>query len=67
MSELLDKKQDDKIRLALKDADSKGRLDVVAMVVGIAGGENTLREIMEGEEELSFMDRGMLGMHLNIN
>ncbi len=61
-----DSKYDDKIRAALKDADSKGELEIVAAVVGIAGGEEGLRKIMNSEGELSIMDRGMLGMHLGM-
>lgn len=67
MEHVLDKKNDDKIRTALRDADSKGKLGVVAAVVGIAGGEKTLREIMNSEGELSIMDRGMLSIHLSQN
>ncbi|KKK97677.1 hypothetical protein LCGC14_2650340 [marine sediment metagenome] len=59
-----DERTDAKIRAALRDADSKGKLGVVAAVTGIAGGEAELRKIMDGEDELHVMDRGMLGMHL---
>ncbi len=52
------------IRAALKDADSKGKLGVVAAVTGIAGGESELRKIMESSGELHIMDRGMLALHL---
>jgi hypothetical protein len=55
---------DDRIRAALRDADKKGRLDVVAAVTGIAGGQKELRKIMNSTDELGAMDRGMLGMHL---
>lgn len=55
---------DMRIRAALKDADEKGALSVVAAVTGIAGGEKELRKIMNSTEELHPMDRGMLGMHL---
>lgn len=64
MNWLNDPKIDDAIRSALKDADRKGKLGVVAAVVGIAGGDDSLREIMNSTGELSIMDRGMLGMHL---
>lgn len=57
---------DKSIRDALRDADSKGKLGIVAAVVGIAGGETELRKIMESTEEMNIMDRGMLGMHLNL-
>lgn len=57
--------QDTRIRAALKSADRKGKLDVVAAVTGIAGGEAELRKIMSSTGELSVMDRGMLGIHLN--
>lgn len=48
---------------ALKDADHKGKLDVVAAVVGTID-EQTLREIMNGTKELDMMAKTMLGMHL---
>lgn len=62
---LTDSKQDERIRAALRSADKKGRLSVVAAVTGIAGGEKELRRIMKGSDELNIMDRGMLAMHLN--
>lgn len=55
---------DNRIRVALKDADSKGKLGVVAAVVGIAGGVKTLKEIMNSTGELGIIDRGMLSIHL---
>lgn len=64
MRDLRDPKTDDVIRSALVEADRKGKLGVVAAVVGIAGGEATLREIMNSTGELSIMDRGMLALHL---
>lgn len=64
MNPLQDPKLDDAIRAALRDADRKGRMGVVAAVVGIAGGEGALRDIMNSKGELSIMDRGTLGMHL---
>lgn len=60
----LDKSVDIKIRSALKDADLKGKLSVVAAVVGT--DEKHLKEILENEDELSIMDRGMLGIHLQL-
>lgn len=54
------------IREALKSANRKGKLSVVAAVTGIAGGEASLKKIMKGTGPLSIMDRGMLGMHLNL-
>lgn len=62
----LDASMDDRIRAALRDANRRGKLHIVAVVVGIAGGEETLREIMDSTGELSIMDRGMLGVHLNL-
>lgn len=62
--DLLSTETDDKIRAALMDAEIKGKLSVVAAVVGIAGGEDALRDIMYSKEALSIMDRGMLGLHL---
>jgi hypothetical protein len=61
---LNDPKIDDNIRHALRAADQKGKLGVVAAVVGIAGGDDALRKIMNSTGELSIMDRGTLGMHL---
>ena len=65
MIEMLnDELTDTKIRNALRNADSKGKLGVVAAVTGIAGGETELRKIMDSEGELHIMDRGMLMRHL---
>ena len=61
---LTDATNDRRIRDALKAADRAGKLGVVAAVVGISGGEEELRKIMNSTGELSIMDRGMLGMHL---
>lgn len=62
--DVLDKKQDERIREALRNADAKGKLGVVAAVTGIAGGEAELRKIMNSEGMLSVMDRGVLAIHL---
>lgn len=59
-----DAKQDERIRAALRNADKKGQLQVVAAVTGIAGGVQELRRIMNSTEALSIMDRGMLAIHL---
>lgn len=64
MRSLSDPRTDDVIRSALVEADRKGKLGIVAAVVGIAGGETALREIMNSTGELSIMDRGMLALHL---
>ena len=64
MAALNDPRTDDRIRTALKDADDKGKLGVVAAVVGIAGGEAELRKIMDSSGELHIMDRGCLLPHL---
>lgn len=61
---ITDPKQDDQIRAALRRADERGQLQVVAAVTGIAGGEKALRNIMKSTEPLSIMDRGMLAIHL---
>ncbi|WP_298015542.1 hypothetical protein [uncultured Castellaniella sp.] len=62
--DITDQRQDDRIRAALRNADKKGNLDVVAAVAGISGGEAELRRIMNGQNALSIMDRGMLAIHL---
>lgn len=64
MINISDPKADDKIRQALRDADRKGKLGAVAAAVGIAGGEEELRKIMNSCGELHIMDRGMLAIHL---
>lgn len=63
---LLDESADDAIRVALRSADAKGQMSVVAAVTGIAGGVGELRKIMNSTGELSIMDRGMLGIHLSV-
>lgn len=60
----LDKTQDERIRSALRSADRKGQLDVVAAVTGISGGVAELRRIMNSKDDLAVMDRGMLAIHL---
>ncbi|MBD1590311.1 hypothetical protein [Pseudomonas typographi] len=62
--DITDPNQDDRIRAALRSADKKGQLQVVAAVTGIAGGEKALREIMNSTGKLAIMDRGMLAIHL---
>lgn len=64
MLSITDPKTDDKIREFLRDAERKGKLSVVAAVVGIAGGTTELRKIMNDDKPLSIMDRGMIGMHI---
>lgn len=64
MIDFNDVKASEKIRAALKDADAKGKLDVVAAVTGIAGGVSELRKIMNSTGEIHIMDRGMLGLHI---
>jgi len=56
--------RDDQIRQALKNADEKDSLDIVAAVTGISGGEGELRKIMNSTGELNIIDRGMLWLHL---
>ncbi|EKQ6351825.1 TPA: hypothetical protein NI805_006384 [Pseudomonas aeruginosa] len=62
---LTDHKQDDRIRAALRNADKRGQLQVVAAITGIDGGVQELRKIMDSTGELSIMDRGMLALHLS--
>lgn len=64
MLSITDPRIDDKIRAALRNADQKGSLDVVAAVTGISGGVQELRRIMSSTGELPIMDRGMLAIHL---
>lgn len=64
---ITDPKMDDHIRTALRNADSNGKLDTVAEITGIAGGEPELRKIMNSTGELSIMDRGMIALHLELS
>ena len=64
MLDITNPETDDKIREALLAADEQGKLGVVAAVVGIAGGEEELRKIMNTKDELHIMDRGVLWIHL---
>ena len=66
MIDITDPKVDDKIRAALRHADSNDNFDIVAAVTGIAGGVAELRKIMNSSGALPVMDRGMLGLHLGI-
>lgn len=60
----INRKTDERIRAALKNANKRGQLDVVAAVTGIPGGVKKLREIMNGTGEIDFIDRTMLAIHL---
>lgn len=64
MLNLHDPKTDDVIRSALVEADRKGKMGIIAAVIGIAGGEKALREIMNSTCELSIIDRSVLALHL---
>ena len=64
MIDFRDPKSSDKVRAALKEAESKGRLGNIAAKSGIAGGVPALRKIMDTQGELPVIDRGILGMYL---
>lgn len=55
---------DSRIKAKLKQIDNSGSLSSFASNLGIAGGANSLRNIMNTEGPLSVMDRGMLALHL---
>lgn len=63
--DILDDKQDDRIRAALRQADATGQLGVVAAVTGIAGGERELRKIMNSRDAIPVLSRGILAIHIN--
>lgn len=63
---LTDPRLDQRIRAALHAADDQGKLDVVAAVVGIAGGTDELTRIMNSTDELDLIDRTMLSLHLGL-
>jgi len=54
----------EKLRAALRNVDAIGKLDILAAVSGIAGGESEIRKIMNSTGEINVMDIGMLGIHL---
>jgi hypothetical protein len=54
----------EKLREALRNVDAIGKLDTLAAVSGIAGGEPEIRKIMNSTGEINVMDIGMLGIHL---
>lgn len=54
--------KDSAIKAALKDADRKGRLNVVSAVTGYSVAE--LKRIMNPAEPLTLMERSALGIHL---
>lgn len=64
--QLIDKANDELIRAKLHELDEAKRLGVTADRIGIAGGADTLRSIMNSTGELSLMDRGMLVVLLGI-
>lgn len=64
MTTVTDPRMDEHIKTALRNADENDQLDVVAAVTGVAGGAKYLRELASSDDELSIMDRGMLGLHL---
>lgn len=66
MIDIFDPKLSDKIRTALRYADQKGKLSVVAEVVGIHGGVVKLRRIMNSEGDILIGDRAVLAVHMDI-
>jgi hypothetical protein len=55
--------KDANIRAALRDAASKGKLCVVAAVVGLS--EKKLNQIMDGEFDIPPFESSLLGTHLS--
>lgn len=66
MKYITDPALDDDIRERLRAHDRLDGLVALAWTTGIAGGSAELRKIMNSEGELGIIDRGMLGMHLNL-
>jgi hypothetical protein len=64
--DILDPQMDNVIRAALLKADREGKLGRIAAVTGISGGVEELRKIMSSTGKLHLMDRGMLGIHLDL-
>lgn len=52
------------IRDALLSADKKCGLGAAAEIIGIAGGEDELRKIMNSTGEMNVIDRAMFRIHL---
>lgn len=59
-----EEEMDNSIRALLKGSHRAGMLSNVALETGIAGGEETLIDIMNSTEPMHSMDRGMLGITL---
>lgn len=55
---------DEHIREALRTAERKGRLEVLAAVIDFPGGLADLRKIMSSDAPLSILDRGLLVVRL---
>lgn len=53
----------EQIREALKEAEEKGKLSIVAAVVGV--DEKYLRDIMNGEVKLNIIDRIKLSANMD--
>ena len=58
---------DEVIRCVLRNADNNGELATLAAAIGIVGGENELREIMNGAGAMNVIDRGMLSFYLGMS
>lgn len=56
---------DARIRTALKNAIYKGKLNVVAALIGFPGGVGRLKEIAVDGSVISVMERTILSCHLN--
>lgn len=65
LSMVENEKKDLSIRQALKDADSKHKLGIVAAITSVQGGEKRLREIINTDAPLGFFERSVLFMHLS--
>jgi len=58
--------QDRLIKATLRKLDKEGKLEAEALKIGIAGGADTLRNIMNTDGPLHIMDSGMLSMHFGL-
>ena len=66
MKWLTDPKTDTKIRNCLMIEDKLGRLEWRANKIGIAGGVEELRKLMNSTEEMKLGDRGILAMEYGL-
>ena len=62
---MTNEEKDQLIRAAIRDAKKKDSLETVAAITALPGGVEELKKILNSTEEISYMSRSILGIHLN--